>query len=100
MNVLTVDVEDYFHVEAFASDLPRAHWDYLPSRVEHNVIRILELFAEHGTKATFFVLGWVAERFPSLTRRIADAGHEIGCHGFSHQRLHVLTPIQFRSDLR
>jgi polysaccharide deacetylase family protein (PEP-CTERM system associated) len=100
LNVISVDVEDYFHVEALASSISRPSWESLESRVERNVGRILELFGKYGTRGTFFILGWVAERFPSLVRRIADARHDIGSHGFAHQRIHRQTPEEFRSDVR
>ena len=97
---MSVDVEDYFHVEAFAADIPSTKWhSYIP-RVERNVVRILDLFAEYEVRATFFVLGWVAEKFPHLARKIAAAGHEIGCHGYAHKRLHTMTPRQFQQDLQ
>src|SRR5437764_226513 len=99
-NVLSVDVEDYFHVEAFATVVRREEWDGYEHRVDRNVYRLLELFAKYRTTATFFVLGWVAERFPSLVREIAAAGHEIGSHGYRHQRLMLLRPEEFRADLR
>lgn len=99
-NVLSVDVEDYFHVEAFTSLIDFGQWDSYATRVERNVFRLLELFDKHGATATFFVLGWVAERFPHLAREIAAAGHEIGSHGYAHQRLMKLTPEQFRADIR
>jgi polysaccharide deacetylase family protein (PEP-CTERM system associated) len=99
-NVLSVDIEDYFHVEAFASKIPIHSWECFVPRLEENVDRILELFDKHKTKGTFFVLGWVAERHPGLARRISEAGHEIGCHSFAHQRLHRLTPEEFRADVR
>jgi polysaccharide deacetylase family protein (PEP-CTERM system associated) len=98
--VLSVDVEDYFHVEAFAPLIPVNSWDSFEPRVCGNVERILDLFRAHGARGTFFVLGWVADRFPGLVRQIAQAGHEIGCHGYSHQRLHQLTPDAFREDVR
>ncbi len=100
INVLSVDVEDYFHVEAFASTIQRSSWDTFESRVDRNIPRILDLFQKHGVKGTFFVLGWVAERFPDLVRQIAQAGHEIGCHGFAHQRLQRQGPEEFRKDIR
>jgi len=100
LNVLSVDVEDYFHVEAFAGKIRRADWDSYERRVERNTARILEIFERRNTKATFFILGWVAERFPHLSKQIAMAGHEIGCHGYAHQRLQRLTREQFREDLR
>lgn len=99
-NVLSVDVEDYFHVEAFAAHIEPARWDSYTPRVEQNVDRILALFDKHGQKGTFFVLGWVAERFPALVRRIAAAGHEVGCHGYAHRRLVDLTPREFSADLK
>jgi polysaccharide deacetylase family protein (PEP-CTERM system associated) len=100
INVLSVDVEDYFHVQAFAAQIPCQSWDSFAPRVERNVHRILDLFEEHDAQGTFFVLGWVAQRFPGLVRQIAQAGHEIGCHGFAHQQLHRQTPQQFRMDVR
>jgi polysaccharide deacetylase family protein (PEP-CTERM system associated) len=86
VNALTIDVEDYFQVSAFASHVDRDDWDRLPHRVEANVERILEILGEAQTQATFFMLGWVAERYPHLVRRIADGGHELASHGFAHQR--------------
>ena len=99
-NVLTVDVEDYFHVEAFADRIPKTQWALYSPRVEGNVDRILVMLDRYDVKATFFVLGWVAEEFPLLIRRIAQAGHEIGCHGFSHDHLDRLSPEGFRADIR
>jgi len=99
LNILSVDVEDYFHVEAFASQISTHQWDSFTPRVERNTLRILELFAKHGAHATFFILGWVAEKFPNLSREIAAAGHEIGSHGFGHRRLDRLTPSEFLSDI-
>jgi polysaccharide deacetylase family protein (PEP-CTERM system associated) len=100
LNALSVDVEDYFHVEAFASQISPKDWDSYVPRVESNTSRILELFAKYNTSATFFILGWVADRFPDLVRQIASASHEIGCHGFSHQHIGHQTPEQFRLDIR
>lgn len=100
LNALSVDVEDYFQVEAFAGKISRAEWQSFTTRVEHNTARILELFDEHDAKATFFVLGWVGKRYPGLVREIAARGHEVGCHGFHHERLPRLTARQFRADLR
>ena len=100
LNVLTVDVEEHFHVAAFYSSVPPDSWGHQPSRVEKNVNRVLEILDRHGVKATFFVLGWLAERRPDLVRRIASAGHEIGCHTFAHQMIYSQTPEQFRADLR
>jgi polysaccharide deacetylase family protein (PEP-CTERM system associated) len=100
LNALTVDVEDYFHVEAFASRISPQHWDQYSPRVERNVEEVLALFDRCGVKATFFVLGWVAQKFSHLVRRIVETGHEMGCHGQGHQHLHRLTPKQFRADVR
>src|SRR3954447_24415328 len=98
MHALSVDVEDYFHVEAFTDQVPREAWNGYESRVEANTNRLLELFAKHNARATFFILGWVAERFPRLVRDIAIAGHEIGCHSYAHYPIWKLTPAQFRED--
>jgi polysaccharide deacetylase family protein (PEP-CTERM system associated) len=100
LNAITVDVEDYFHVEAFASEVSYEYWDRYTPRVERNVDRVLALFDRYKVRGTFFVLGWVAQRFPRLVRRITALNHEIGCHGFAHRRLHTQTPDQFRADLR
>jgi len=100
LNALTVDVEDYFQVEAFASSISPADWPGYELRVENNVERILELFSRYEVKATFFILGWVAERAPGLARHIADAGHEIGCHGYAHQHIRRQSPDEFREDVR
>ena len=97
-NALTVDVEDYFHVAAFADRIKPADWDKQPVRVQHNTRRLLELFAEFDIRATFFVLGWVAERDPQLVREIAAQGHEIACHGYSHQLIYRQTPAVFREE--
>ncbi|MFO1431872.1 MAG: XrtA system polysaccharide deacetylase [Candidatus Competibacteraceae bacterium] len=97
-NAMTVDVEDYFHVAAFSRQIDPATWDRFPARVEHNTQRLLELFAERGIDATFFVLGWVAERFPGLVRAIAAQGHEVACHGYSHQLIYRQTPAVFREE--
>jgi len=99
-NALTVDVEDYFHVEAFASSISPEDWQGCELRAENNVERILKLFEHRQVKATFFILGWVAERVPELARRIADAGHEIGCHGYAHQHIRRQSPAEFREDVR
>lgn len=98
-NALTVDVEDYFQVSAFEPYLSRADWERLPARVEHNTRRILDLFAAHGAHATFFVLGWVAERYPLLVRRIVADGHELASHGYEHIRVTQQTPAEFRADI-
>jgi polysaccharide deacetylase family protein (PEP-CTERM system associated) len=100
VNAMTVDVEDYFQVSAFDRIVPRAHWEDFDSRVVTNTNRLLEVFDDCGVHATFFVLGWVAEHFPRLVRQIAQAGHEVASHGFHHQLLYLLTPRQFRDDVR
>lgn len=98
-NAMTVDVEDYFQVQAFAESIGRDHWGSYPSRVEANTGRILEQFARAGIVGTFFTLGWVAERMPGLVRDIVAGGHEIASHGYGHQLVHSLSPEQFRDDL-
>ena len=100
MNVLTIDVEEYFHVSAFEKVIGTADWDRRESRVEEATMRLLDRLAEAGSAATFFILGWVAERHPSLIRTIRNAGHEIASHGYGHQVLTALTPEQFRADVR
>jgi polysaccharide deacetylase family protein (PEP-CTERM system associated) len=100
VNAMTVDVEDYFHVSAFENTVPRSSWDSMESRVVGNTERLLEIFQQSGLHATFFVLGWVAERYPALVRRIADAGHELASHGFAHRLVYDQSPEQFREDLR
>ena len=97
---MTVDVEDYFQVQAFAECVKREDWDSLPCHVEANTDRILTQFAEANTVATFFTLGWVAARYPGLIRRIVEAGHELASHGHGHQLVHQLSPADFREDLR
>jgi polysaccharide deacetylase family protein (PEP-CTERM system associated) len=99
-NAMTVDVEDYFQVQAFASTIDRASWDNWPRRVEANTERVLGLFSEHSVKATFFTLGWVAQRHRSLIRRIVDEGHELASHGMAHFPVFDQTPDQFRADVR
>ncbi len=98
-NALTVDVEDYFQVSAFEHQVKREKWEGFESRVEANTDRLLKLFREKEVHGTFFVLGWIAEKFPALIQRIADAGHEIGCHSFDHRLLYNLSPGEFREDL-
>lgn len=100
LNAMTVDVEDYFHASAFDRVVSRASWDELESRVVPNTQRLLDLFGAQGVRATFFLLGWVAERFPSLVRDIARRGHELASHGHNHQLVYMLTPDQFRDDVR
>jgi polysaccharide deacetylase family protein (PEP-CTERM system associated) len=98
-NALSVDVEDWFQVGAFETVIDRKDWDSLECRVEHNTDAVMALFEEAGVKATFFTLGWVAERYPALIRRIVDAGHEIASHGYGHDRVFTFTPAQFSADL-
>jgi polysaccharide deacetylase family protein (PEP-CTERM system associated) len=100
LNAMTVDVEDYFQVEAFANVIPRDVWETQPSRVEANTDRLLGLFDGASVKATFFVLGWIAMRHPGLVRRIVDGGHELASHGFQHLRADRQTPEEFRADVR
>ncbi len=99
-NALSVDVEDWFQVGAFERTIDRSDWGGLTHRVERNTDAVLDLFAQAGVTATFFTLGWVAERYPALMRRIADAGHEVASHGYDHARVFTFTPEQFRADLR
>jgi polysaccharide deacetylase family protein (PEP-CTERM system associated) len=99
-NALSIDVEDYFQVSALAPHFPRASWESVPCRVERNVDRVLELLAEARAHATFFTLGWVAQRYPALLRRITGGGHEIASHGYGHERVSALTPAAFRADLQ
>jgi len=100
VNAMTIDVEDYFHVSVFDGLVPRHRWEQMESRVVANTERLLELFSESRLRATFFVLGWVAERYPRLVRSIAAAGHEIASHGYAHRLVYDLTPRQFRDDIR
>jgi len=98
-NVMSVDVEDYFQVGAFEHTIPRDHWERWPCRVEANVERILLLFERHGVRATFFTLGWIAERYPGVVRVIVDAGHELASHGYGHQRAAALSRHEFQQDV-
>jgi polysaccharide deacetylase family protein (PEP-CTERM system associated) len=100
LNALTIDVEDYYHVSGFSRCVSRRQWDELPSRVSGNTLRVLDRLAEVGVRGTFFVLGWVAERYPVLIRAIHAAGHEIGCHSYAHQLIYEQTPKMFRADVR
>jgi polysaccharide deacetylase family protein (PEP-CTERM system associated) len=100
VNVMTVDVEDYFQVSAFERAVSRDEWPRFETRVCANTERLLAIFAEHRVLATFFVLGWVAERFPGLVRSIAGEGHEVASHGYSHRLVYEMTPGQFRDDIR
>jgi polysaccharide deacetylase family protein (PEP-CTERM system associated) len=100
LNALSCDVEDWFQVGAFETVIAKSDWGGLQHRVERNADAVLALFDEAGVKGTFFTLGWVAERYPALVRRIAEAGHEVASHGWDHDRVFTLTPDQFRADLR
>ncbi len=97
-NALTVDVEDYFHVSAFAKNIKPSDWENQPLRVEKNTQRLMDLFDEAQVKATFFVLGWVADRNRSLIKEIADRGHEVACHGYSHQLIYNQSEDIFREE--
>jgi hypothetical protein len=98
-NALTIDVEDYFQVSAFAPYIPRDQWPLRECRVERNVERILLMLDEQKTRATFFTLGWIAERYPQLVRRMVDAGHELASHGYGHQRASDLSAADFSADV-
>ena len=100
VNAMSVDVEDYFHVSAFENVIDRSRWDSIECRVENNTQRVLEMFGSANIKATFFVLGWVAERYPELVKTIVNEGHELASHGYSHQRVTTLSPDSFREDIR
>ena len=100
LNAMTVDVEDYFQVQALADRIPRASWDQMPRRVESNIDRLLQLFSDAGVSATFFTLGWIAERHPMMVRRIAASGHELASHGYDHTRVDKLNPASFREDVQ
>jgi polysaccharide deacetylase family protein (PEP-CTERM system associated) len=99
VNALTIDVEDYFQVSAFAPYIARADWERRECRVERNVERILALLERHDARATFFTLGWIAERYPQLVRRIAAQGHEVASHGYGHERASDLSPRAFADDI-
>jgi polysaccharide deacetylase family protein (PEP-CTERM system associated) len=99
-NALTVDLEEYFQVSNFERVIDRERWDELPSRVGDATKRLLDLFDHTKNRATFFALGWVAERHPTLLREIAGRGHEVACHGYGHQLVYALGPERFRADLR
>jgi len=100
VNAMTIDVEDYFQVSAFAPYIARSEWGQRECRVERNVDRLLEILSAHDTQATFFTLGWIAERYPGLIRRIVDEGHELASHGYGHQRASDLTESEFLQDIR
>jgi len=97
-NALTVDVEDYYHVTAFSKTIKKENWCNYESRVEKNTYRLLEIYSEKKIKGTFFVLGWVAKKYPHLVRAIAADGHEVACHGYSHQLIYNQTPKIFREE--
>lgn len=99
VNAMSVDVEDYFQVSAFEPHIPRSRWSEWPCRVERNMERILEMFDAANVHATFFTLGWIAERYPELIRRMVDGGHEIASHGMAHVRVTGQDPGQFRADV-
>ena len=98
-NALTIDVEDYFQVSAFAPFIARSEWEHRECRVETNVNRILDLLESRDTKATFFTLGWIAERYPELVRRIVREGHELASHGYGHERASDLSETAFHNDI-
>ena len=98
VNAMTVDVEDYFHVQALSSSVSRLDWERMPFRADRSTRRLLELFGSRGVRATFFVLGWVARRDPGLIREIARAGHEVACHGMSHRLVYEQEPDEFRRE--
>ena len=98
-NALTIDVEDYFQVSAFAPHIPRSEWAIRECRVEQNIDCILAMLDDHETKATFFTLGWVAERYPGVVRRIVANGHELASHGYGHERVSDQTPESFFADI-
>jgi polysaccharide deacetylase family protein (PEP-CTERM system associated) len=100
VNAMSVDVEEYFHASALEPVAPRSSWESLPSRVVPTTRTLLDLFASRQVRATFFILGWVAERYPELVRDIAAAGHEVASHGYWHQIVYALSPAEFREDVR
>jgi polysaccharide deacetylase family protein (PEP-CTERM system associated) len=99
VNAFTIDVEDWFQVAAFSRVIDRKDWGQLECRVEGNVARLLQVLDQHGVKATFFVLGWIAERYPELVRQIVEQGHELASHGYGHHMIHELGRDQFREDV-
>lgn len=100
INALTIDVEDYFQVNAFANHVRQDQWDSYPLRVEGNTRRILDILDSFSITATFFVLGWIAERLPALTKEIHRRGHEIASHGYAHELIYRIGPERFRADIR
>ena len=99
INAISVDVEDYFQVSAFEHSIDRRDWDKLEHRIAGNVDRILHLFSDANVKATFFVLGWIAERYPAIVEKIVNGGHELASHGYGHQRVSDLTRDEFIDDI-
>ena len=99
VNAMSVDVEDYFQVSAFEPYIGREDWERWPQRVVANTMRVLDLFDQSQVKATFFTLGWVAERYPKLVREIVARGHELACHGYAHVRVSRQSPAEFRQDV-
>lgn len=97
-NYLTIDVEDYFQVSAFEDIIDPKDWDTMEQRVVHNTEKVLDLLAQHNTKATFFIVGWIADRFPQLVQTIHSQGHPIGCHSYWHRKVYDMTPEEFRAD--
>jgi len=100
LNALTIDVEDYFQVNAFARHVKLEQWDSFPLRVDRNTRHILGMLDSFSIKATFFILGWVAERLPGLAKEIQRRGHEIACHGYGHELIYTIGPERFRADIR
>ena len=98
VNAITVDVEEYFHATEVQQAIGAENWTSLPSGLQHQLQNTLDLLQSQNVKATFFILGWVAERFPALIRQVSNAGHEIGCHSFAHRLVYDLSPEEFRSD--
>ena len=99
-NAMTIDVEDYFQVSAFAPYIARSQWGARECRVEANIDRILEMLDAHGVEATFFTLGWIAERYPQLVRRIVEGGHEVASHGYGHERASDQSAKAFFADIQ
>lgn len=100
INALTIDVEDFFQVNAFAGNIRQDQWDTYPLRVDTNTRRILDILDSFSIRATFFILGWVAERLPALTKEIHRRGHEVACHGYGHELVYAIGPERFRADIR
>ena len=99
-NILSFDIEEHFQVSGLAAAIKREDWGKHPSRVEINTAKVLDILASHRVKATFFILGWIGQRFPQLVKRIADAGHELASHGLEHRLIYDMTPEEFRKDVR